>query len=369
MSPAAGIDRTSLAAVQERVAQVQQRIALLAGGGAPRATASPSSTSASPAAAAVSSTASSAGASGTGSFAEALSLAAGQLAGPALTGPALAGPVLGPAAGAATGSAVVASAMRHLGVPYAWGGTDPATGVDCSGLVQLAMRANGIEVPRTAAQQATVGTEVPSLDQARPGDLVVLKKGAHIGIYVGDGKMVHAPKAGDVVKVADVYETPMTIRRLTGDAATTGTTAASALAGALVRPAALRTAATGAAAYQQLFDAATARHGLPAGLLSAVAEVESGYDASAVSSAGARGLMQIMPGTARDLGVDPMVPAQAVDGAARLLAQHLETFGSLSLALAAYNAGPGNVREHGGVPPFAETQAYVRKVTTAAGGA
>ncbi len=133
-----------------------------------------------------------------------------------------------------------------------------------------------------------------------------------------------------------------------------------------LRPAVLRAAPpAGAAAHQHLFDAATARHGLPAGLLSAVARVESGYDAGAVSPAGARGLMQIMPGTARDLGVDPMVPAQAVDGAARLLAQHLETFGSLPLALAAYNAGAGNVRKHGGVPPFAETRAYVEKVAAA----
>jgi cell wall-associated NlpC family hydrolase len=343
VSPAAAIDHSSLAAVQERVAQVQQRITSLSG--QVTSVRSGASTQASSTA-----------------FAQALTQASGALP-------------PSPAGGAATGSGVVASAMKHLGVPYLWGGTDPAKGLDCSALVQLAMRENGIDVPRVAAAQAKVGTEVPSLDQARPGDLVVLRGGAHIGIYVGDGKMVHAPKTGDVVRVADVYEKPVTIRRLTGESSTGALTGApagpsspAALGGAYLRPAALRgDAATGAAAYQELFDAATARHGLPAGLLSAVAKVESGYDPTAVSPAGARGLMQIMPGTARDLGVDPMVPSQAVDGAARLLSQHLESFGSLPLALAAYNAGPGNVRKHGGIPPFAETEAYVRKVTDARG--
>jgi len=269
----------------------------------------------------------------------------------------------GAASGGPTGADVVEEAKKHLGVPYVWGGTDPRTGLDCSGLVQTVMGDLGIDVPRTAAQQATVGTEVPSLDQAQPGDLVVLKGGAHIGIYVGDGKMLHAPKSGDVVKIADVYETPMTIRRLVPDAssapAATGLDAA-----AYTRPAALRGASSAApAAYDALFAAATAKHDLPAGLLAAVAQTESGFRADAVSPAGARGLMQIMPGTAKELGVDPMVPAQAVDGAARLLSQHLESFGSLDLALAAYNAGPGAVRRHDGVPPFPETQNYVRKVT------
>ncbi|SDQ20027.1 lytic transglycosylase domain-containing protein [Quadrisphaera sp. DSM 44207] len=136
------------------------------------------------------------------------------------------------------------------------------------------------------------------------------------------------------------------------------------------RPAALRTAGAsgasgvdGASPYASLFAAATERYHLPAGLLGAVAQVESGGRADAVSPAGAQGLMQIMPGTASELGVDPMVPAQAVDGAARLLARHLDSFGSVPLALAAYNAGPGAVRRHDGVPPYAETQAYVRKVT------
>ena len=121
--------------------------------------------------------------------------------------------------------------------------------------------------------------------------------------------------------------------------------------------------------YEPLFAQATARYGLPPGLLAAVAQVESAGNASAVSHAGAQGLMQLMPATAKGLGVNALDPAQAVDGAARLLKGHLGSFGSLELALAAYNAGPGAVRRYDGVPPYAETQSYVRKVGALLGGA
>ena len=137
----------------------------------------------------------------------------------------------------------------------------------------------------------------------------------------------------------------------------------------VARPSALRQASSASTRYDALFDAATQRYGLPAGLLKAVAKAESGFDASARSDAGAIGLMQLMPGTARELGVDPKQPGQAVDGAARLLKKHLTTFGSVPLALAAYNAGPGAVRKYGGIPPYSETQTYVRRVTAAMEGA
>ena len=92
-------------------------------------------------------------------------------------------------------------------------------------------------------------------------------------------------------------------------------------------------------------------------------EVESAYNPGALSPAGAIGLGQLMPGTARDLGVDPHDMAQNLDGWARYLLMMLEQFGDGSLALAAYNAGPEAVTRHGGIPPYPETQGHVARVT------
>lgn len=116
-------------------------------------------------------------------------------------------------------------------------------------------------------------------------------------------------------------------------------------------------------AYDPLLLDAAARYGVHEALLKAVALAESGMNRWAVSPAGAQGLMQLMPGTARELAVsDPFDPTQAIDGGARYLAQQLRRFGREDLALAAYNAGPGAVARHGGVPPIAETQHYVQRV-------
>jgi len=91
-------------------------------------------------------------------------------------------------------------------------------------------------------------------------------------------------------------------------------------------------------------------------------EVESAYQQDAVSRAGAIGLGQLMPATARDLDVDPRDPQQNLDGSARYLAMMLERFGDPHLALAAYNAGPDAVRQYGGIPPYRETQNHVARV-------
>lgn len=103
--------------------------------------------------------------------------------------------------------------------------------------------------------------------------------------------------------------------------------------------------------------------GLPIALIDAVIRTESGYRPRATSRTGAKGLMQLMPGTAREVGVyDPYDPGQNIMGGARYLRRLYDRFGSLRLAIAAYNAGPGNVKKHGGVPPFRETRRYVKAV-------
>ena len=166
------------------------------------------------------------------------------------------------------------------------------------------------------------------------------------------------------------------------DAASRAAAADAALAaagGALTAASASRTTlapdARGTAALEQapahlqrLFRDAESRYGVPATLLAAVAKQESGFKTTAVSHAGAQGIMQLMPGTARGLGVrNSFDPAQAVDGAARLLRSHLRSFGSTELALAAYNAGPGAVRKYDGIPPYAETRNYVRRIMAGLG--
>jgi len=104
------------------------------------------------------------------------------------------------------------------------------------------------------------------------------------------------------------------------------------------------------------------RHGIPEDLFLRLVKQESNWNASAKSSKGALGLAQLMPATARDLGVNPRDPRQNLEGGARYLAQQYRKFGSWRLALAAYNAGPGAVEKHGGVPPFRETRQYVKAI-------
>lgn len=113
----------------------------------------------------------------------------------------------------ATGSraAVIAYAKRFLGVPYVWGGSTPS-GFDCSGLTSYVYRnAVGVNLPRVSQAQRNVGTRV-SRAQAQPGDMVNYSH--HVGIYLGNGYMIHAPKPGDRVKIARVYGNPVYVRVL-----------------------------------------------------------------------------------------------------------------------------------------------------------
>ena len=112
--------------------------------------------------------------------------------------------------------------------------------------------------------------------------------------------------------------------------------------------------------YLDTARSAAMRHGVPVGLFLRLVQQESAWNPRAVSHKGAIGLAQLMPGTASYLGVNPYDPSENLDGGARYLAEQYRNFGTWRLALAAYNAGPGAVEEHNGIPPYRETQEYVR---------
>ena len=259
-----------------------------------------------------------------------------------------------------SGTTIAATAEQYLGVPYVWGGSSPQ-GFDCSGLVQYVYGQFGINLPRTTVDQANAGTAIPDISQALPGDLVFFPGAdgtptapGHVGIYLGNGQMIAAPETGENVRIQPVGD-PVAIRRIVP---------------ASPAPSPNPTGSTNSsipADLQPLFLAATTQYGLPAGLLPAVASVESNFQNNVTSTAGAEGIMQIMPSTAAGLGIDPTDPAQAIDGAARLLSGYLNQYGSIPLAVAAYNAGPNAVAQNGGIPPYPETQSYVQDVMSQMG--
>ncbi|MEM9716234.1 MAG: lytic transglycosylase domain-containing protein [Pseudomonadota bacterium] len=114
--------------------------------------------------------------------------------------------------------------------------------------------------------------------------------------------------------------------------------------------------------YLPMAEAAAQRHGIPTDLFKRLVQQESAWNQGAKSHKGAIGLAQLMPGTAEYLGVNPHDAYENLDGGARYLAEQYRRFGSWRLALAAYNAGPRAVEKYNGVPPFKETQNYIRKI-------
>ena len=121
---------------------------------------------------------------------------------------------------------------------------------------------------------------------------------------------------------------------------------------------------TGSTSMDAIFEEAASLYNVPLNLLKAMGKAESGFDANAVSPAGAQGVMQLMPATARSLGVENPFDARSnIMGGAKYISQQLEKYnGNIDLALAAYNAGSGNVAKYGGVPPFKETRNYIQRI-------
>jgi cell wall-associated NlpC family hydrolase len=276
---------------------------------------------------------------------------------------------------------IMARVQPFLGSGYVWGGKDPNTGFDCSGLAGY-LAGTGQPESTTTLYGKSAGIDSKDL---KPGDLVFYNMGQsdmhlqHVGTYIGGGKLVQAGGSQNTVNIADINQqigSAPEFRRM--NAGTTKPTEGvpaqvASAAGQAVTGAAQAGAAAALGASKQvsdMIDQAAQAGGVAPSLLAAVVKQESGFSQTnadgrtKTSPAGALGLAQLMPDTARGLGVDPHDAMQNLIGGARYLKQLLDQFGGdVTKAIAAYNAGPGAVQRYGGTPPYDETQNYVRIVS------
>ena len=170
-----------------------------------------------------------------------------------LTSAATAGTDTGASGGAAADGKVLDAVQKYLGLPYIWGGNDPAQGLDCSSFVQNVYKDLGHTLPRVTWDQMNSGTEVSSMAEAQPGDLLFSHDGGHVAIYLGNGKAVDAPQPGQTIAIRDAWETDAnvtTIRRIlpTESAGAASTAGAAGLSDLVASARAAQAAMMGSAA-------------------------------------------------------------------------------------------------------------------------
>lgn len=209
------------------------------------------------------------------------------------------------------------------------------------------------------ARSAVAGAEVTLSDQM--GNVATARPLGYADVAAGAAGLQSSATAG---AVGDFAAVARSVEVATG---AIGSVVPSWTMPAATTPVGTADAVAESVPHAALFNEAGARHGIPPRVLAGMAYTESRFRNDVVSSAGAVGMMQFLPTTAASMGVDPYDPVSAIDGAARYLRHALDRFGSLDMAIGAYNIGPGAMARAGGVNPGTQAEKYVTAVWSAAG--